>query len=103
VPLGVCIVVVLALQFVPERGGSDKADERRAINTQGGPAIIGSQLQQSPVISNSTIEGDVVSAQTIYYQPSSTSLDRQQQRNRRAMLAKVKAIWIGGLLEQFAR
>jgi GTPase SAR1 family protein len=36
----------------------------------------------------------------IYYQAPPTPLDRQQQRNRRAMLAKVKAIWIDGLLEQ---
>ena len=35
-----------------------------------------------------------------YYQPATTPLDRQQQRNRKAMLQKVKAIWIDGLLEQ---
>jgi hypothetical protein len=35
-----------------------------------------------------------------YYQTPTAPLDRQQQRNRRAMLTKVKAIWIEDLLEQ---
>jgi eukaryotic-like serine/threonine-protein kinase len=34
------------------------------------------------------------------HQSPATPLDRQQQRNRRAMLEKVKTIWINGLLEQ---
>src|SRR5689334_404882 len=69
------------------------------IDTAGGPAILSGQFQQSPIITG-TVQGDVISAQTIYYHPPATPLDSQQQRNRRAMLAKVKAIWIEGLLQQ---
>ena len=79
---------------------SRATSEQRTVNTGGGPAIIGSQLQQSPIISNSTIQGHVISAETIYYQAPATPLDRQQQRNRRTMLEKVKSIWVKGLLEQ---
>jgi hypothetical protein len=44
--------------------------------------------------------GNIIGQQTNYYQTVAASLDRQQQRNRRTMLAKVKSIWIEGLLEQ---
>jgi hypothetical protein len=70
----------------------------QTINTDGGPAIVGNQLHQSPIITG-TVKGDVISAGTIYYQPPVIPLDREQQRNRRAMLEKMKTIWISGLLE----
>src|SRR5215510_6907979 len=71
------------------------------INTSGGPALTGNQIEKSPVIMGSTVTGPLITADNVtYYHPPATPLDRQQQRNRRAMLAKVKAIWIDGLLKQ---
>jgi DNA polymerase III delta prime subunit len=98
VPLGVCVVVVLALQFVPERGAAEKAGDNQ-INAQRSQGFI---HQASGPISQNFGEQTTINTAggTVYYQPATTPLDRQQQRNRRAMLAKVKAIWIDGLLEQ---
>jgi hypothetical protein len=80
------------------KAGSDQTN----VNTGGGDYAEGDidKRQGGAFVENSTIYGDVIGQQHIYYQPPSTPLDRQQQRNRRAMLAKVKAIWINGLLEQ---
>jgi eukaryotic-like serine/threonine-protein kinase len=79
---------------------SQNFGNQTTIDTKGGPAIVGNQIEQSNIIAGGTIEGDVIGQQTNYYLPSITPLDRQQQRNRRAMLTKVKTIWIDGLLEQ---
>src|SRR6266487_184634 len=70
--------------------------------TSGGGDVAGRDIdkRQGKVFVEGNVYGNVIGEQTNYYQPATTSLDRQQQRNRRAMLAKVKAIWIDGLLEQ---
>src|SRR5262249_8266744 len=61
----------------------------------GGDKVMGDQWNIS------TAGGDYIDVRgrAVYYQPAITPLDRQQQRNRLAMLAKVKTIWIDGLLE----
>src|SRR5438045_661993 len=68
----------------------------------GGGDVAGRDLdkRQGEIFVDGTVYGDVVREQHIYYQALTTPLDRQQQRNRRAMLTKVKTIWIEGLLEQ---
>src|SRR6266487_2644277 len=70
--------------------------------TSGGGDVAGRDIdkRQGKVFVEGNVYGNVIGEQTNYYQPATTSLDRQQQRNRRAMLTKVKAIWIDGLLEQ---
>src|SRR5262245_26052648 len=87
----------------------DKQIGREAINTTGGDHIdtgggdyAGRDIdkrQGGAFIEDSVVHGDVIGYQTNYYRAPATSLDRQQQRNRRAMLQKVKTIWITGLLE----
>jgi hypothetical protein len=42
----------------------------------------------------------VIKEQRNYYPPAITPLDRQQQRNREAMLAKVRLTWIDGVLNK---
>src|SRR6266487_2902212 len=70
--------------------------------TSGGGDVAGRDIdkRQGKVFVEGNVYGNVIGEQTNYYQPATTPLDRQQQRNRRAMLAKVKTIWIEGLLEQ---
>jgi hypothetical protein len=71
------------------------------ISTGGGDyAEGGIDKRQGEIFVDAPVYGDVIREQRIYYQPATTPLDRQQQRNRKAMLQKVKAIWIDGLLEQ---
>lgn len=86
--------------LAPESIPPPQVAHQRNINTGGGDYVEGNQSQQGVFVSGGTIEGNVIGQQTNYYQPAVTPLDRQQQRNRRAMLAKVKTIWIEGLLEQ---
>jgi len=77
-----------------------QAPHQRNINTGGGNYIEGNQSQQGVFVSGGAIHGDLIGQQTNYYQTTAASLDPQEQRNRRAMLTKVKSIWIEGLLEQ---
>src|SRR6266508_5472612 len=68
----------------------------------GGGDVAGRDIdkRQGAVFVEGNVYGHVIGQQTNYYQPATTPLDRQQQRNRRAMLMKVKSIWIDGLLHQ---
>ena len=92
---------------MPSEDDTKKASgDQTNINTGGGD-VAGRDIdkrQGKVFVEDSTIYGDVIGQQVIhhhhYYQPSVTPLDRQQQRNRGAMLTKVKSIWIDGLLEQ---
>ena len=72
------------------------------ISTGGGDYAEGDiDKRRGEVFVGGDVHGTVIGHQTNkYYPPLVTPLDRQQQRNRRAMLQKVKAIWIDGLLEQ---
>src|SRR5262245_7717917 len=76
--------------------------EQKVVTTGGGDYAEGDidKRQGGAFVEDSTVYGNVIGQQTIYYQPTTTPLDRKQQRNRRAMLAKVKTIWVEGLLEQ---
>jgi len=65
--------------------------DKRTINTAGGDYAEGNIDKR---------QGTFIGEQHNYFQPPTAPLDRQQQRYRRAMLAKVKSIWIEGLLEQ---
>jgi hypothetical protein len=68
----------------------------------GGGDVAGRDLdkRQGRVFVEGNIYGNVIGEQTNYYQPSTTPLDRQQQRNRSRMLDKVEAFWVKGVLEQ---
>jgi hypothetical protein len=77
--------------------------DQMSINTGGGNCVdsgggdvAGRDLdkRQGEIFVEGNVYGDVVREQHIYYQPVITPLDRQQQRNRRAMLTKVRTIWI---------
>jgi NACHT domain len=70
-----------------------------------GDKVGGDKVSGDKVMGNQhhiTTGGPYIDARggAVYYQPTTTPLDRQQQRNRRTMLTKVKSIWIDGLLAQ---
>jgi hypothetical protein len=80
---------------------SHHVDEQTTITTGGGDQA-GRDIdkrQGEVFVEHSTVYGDIIGQQHIYYQPTPTPLDRREQRNRRAMLTKVKTIWTEGLLE----
>lgn len=85
----------------PEQPHAAQADWR-TINTQGGDYAEGSiDKRQGAFVEGGTVIGNVIGQQTQnYYQAPVSALDLQQQRNRHTMLAKVKVIWIDGLLKQ---
>src|SRR6476661_6579333 len=84
-----------------EPNDNKASGDQTTINSGGGD-VAGRDLdkRQGKVFVEGNVYGNVIGEQTNYYQPATTPLDRQQQRNRRAMLTKVKTIWIDGLLEQ---
>ena len=71
--------------------GDKVLGDKRVVNTAGGDYAEGDIDKR---------QGTFIREQHNYYQATTTPLDRQQQRNRRAMLTKVRTIWIDGLLEQ---
>jgi eukaryotic-like serine/threonine-protein kinase len=87
---------------MPSEDDTSKASGAQPnISTGGGDFAAGDiDKRRGETFVGGNVYGDVVREQHNYYQSPTTPLDRQQQRNRRAMLAKVKAIWIDGLLEQ---
>jgi hypothetical protein len=103
VPLSVCLVVIIGLQFVRERG-EPSDDEERPQSAGTKTMQVAGTVQADSMASESTATGvniENLTATTAYiYQPATTALTPQEQRNRRAMLTKVKTIWIDGLLEQ---
>lgn len=72
------------------------------INTGGGDYAEGSiDKRQGAFVEQSTVYGDVIGEKhEHYYLPTAPTRSPQEQRNRRAMLIKMRAIWIEGLLEK---
>jgi eukaryotic-like serine/threonine-protein kinase len=77
------------------------SSDKTNVNTGGGDYAGGNidKRQGGVFVEDSTIYRDVIGQQTIYYQPATTPLDRQQQRNRSRMLHKVETFWVKGVLE----
>jgi eukaryotic-like serine/threonine-protein kinase len=86
---------------IQRAGGDVGMGDKRTINT-GGDYAEGDidKRQGEAFVEHSTVYRNVIGQQTNYYQTIAAPLDRQQQRNRKAMLQKVKTVWIDGLLEQ---
>jgi hypothetical protein len=80
----------------------DDAHTNQMNITTGGGDYAGRDIdkRQGVVFVEGHVHGSVIGQQHNYYQAPTTPLDRRQQRNRKAMLQKVKAIWIDGLLAQ---
>lgn len=72
------------------------------INTEGGDYAEGSiDKRQGTFVENSTVHGDVIGEKhEHYYPPTAPTRTSQEQRNRLAMLAKVRNIWIDGFLHK---
>jgi NACHT domain len=63
-----------------------------------GDKVAGDKMGRDKVLGDKVL-GDKSETHYYYYQPVAPSREGQQQRNRCAMLEKVKIIWIKGLLE----
>ena len=113
VPLGICVIVVVALQFIPERAAdarprTDHADRDAGstnargsgvgVNTGGGDHAEGDidKRQGLVFVEGSTVLGDVIGQQIVV----SPQLSAQDRRNRSWMLQKVCDFWIRGVLEK---
>ncbi|MFL5805429.1 MAG: NACHT domain-containing protein [Roseiflexaceae bacterium] len=113
VPLVVCFLVVLVLQFVPERTAAAQPNNGRAgqvisntITTGGGNYVdTGAgdyaegdidKRQGLVFVEGSTILGDIIGQQIV----QSPQLSAQDRRNRSRMLQKVRDFWVKGVLEK---
>jgi eukaryotic-like serine/threonine-protein kinase len=84
-------------------GGGDYAEgdlDKRQAGVFVEDSIVRGDVIGGDQVAGDKVLGDKSEVHHHYYQPTTIPFDRQQQRNRSTMLAKVKSLWITGLLDQ---